>query len=233
MPRINHEQIIQMTVNHQESRQANGAVNRCSHEANRELWETASEKARALGLNIRHNTTCVVQWIGVHRYIIFVPGMGWACNSRGCLAHWDTPYSRYCKPSISGEAACIEAMIGCLIALSSPKSLFMNQNPPLVPGERLECIVGYDEDRHVLVTVISVGIDRITGLDKFVGEVDVDGLPDRLTPKENPVQFCRDEGVGGREYPFDAQTRALDGERLVIQVRKESLSGHIPHSLRS
>jgi len=91
-----------------------GAVNGCVHEENRPLWEEAGEKALSIGINIRHNSSCRVRWMGIHRYVAFIPGTHYAKGSRGVLHCEETPFSRFYKPSVSREKECILGLMSWL-----------------------------------------------------------------------------------------------------------------------
>ena len=76
----------------------------CVHEQNRSAWEAVGQLAERAGLEVRHNATSKANYAGYHRYVVLEQGTAnYACNSKACLYYAEAPYSRYFKPSVSGE----------------------------------------------------------------------------------------------------------------------------------
>ena len=87
-----------------------------THEETAELAEMVNEAASLVGKGVRHNVTSWGKHDGWHRYCVFsehAPS-DYRCNSKACEEYWQVRYSRYSRPSVSGEAACLRSVLAYL-----------------------------------------------------------------------------------------------------------------------
>lgn len=89
------------------------------HQVNNDLAQSVVRAARAKGMGVTRYSTCFKGWAGVHRYAIYMnaeAGRPFGTRSSRVVYFWETPYSRYAEPSISGEATCLRHLLSYLEA---------------------------------------------------------------------------------------------------------------------
>ena len=87
-----------------------------THPVNEELAQAVNDAAAKAGKGVRHNVTSWANHDGWHRYCVFSSQnpADYRCNSKACEQYWQVRYSRWGRPSVSGEAACLRSVLAYL-----------------------------------------------------------------------------------------------------------------------